>query len=72
MLLGPILSRFGSKKTRYFVAKVTRKDLEFMKELLEAGNVVPAIDRCFPLPEAAEALRYLEAGHPRGKVVITV
>jgi NADPH:quinone reductase-like Zn-dependent oxidoreductase len=41
-------------------------------ELLETGKVVPVIDRRFPLAETAEALRYLEEGHPRGKVVITV
>ncbi len=43
-----------------------------MKELLEAGKVKPVIDRCYPLSETAEALRYLGEGHARGKVVITV
>ena len=43
-----------------------------MKELLEAGKVVPVIDRRYPLSEVAEAFRYLEAGHAKGKVVITV
>ena len=43
-----------------------------MKELLEAGKVKPVIDRCYPLSEVPEALRYLEEGHARGKVVITV
>jgi NADPH:quinone reductase-like Zn-dependent oxidoreductase len=43
-----------------------------MRELLETGKVVPAIDRSFPLAETAEALRYMEAGHPRGKIVIAV
>jgi NADPH:quinone reductase-like Zn-dependent oxidoreductase len=43
-----------------------------MKELLEAGTVVPVIDRRYPLREAAEALRYYGEGHSRGKVVITV
>jgi NADPH:quinone reductase-like Zn-dependent oxidoreductase len=43
-----------------------------MKELIEAGKVIPVIDRCYPLSETAEAIRYLEAGHARGKVVITV
>ena len=53
-------------------AKPNKKDLVFMKELLEAGKVVPVIDRRYPLREVAEAIRYLEEGHARGKVVITV
>jgi NADPH:quinone reductase-like Zn-dependent oxidoreductase len=43
-----------------------------MKELIEAGKVVPVIDRRFPLSEVAEAFRHFEEGHPSGKVVITV
>ena len=54
------------------VAKASQSDLEFLKELLEAGTVISAIDRVYPLSEAAEAIRYLEEGHARGKVVITV
>ena len=53
-------------------AKRNQKDLVILKELLEAGKVVPVIDRRYPLSEVAEALRYLGAGHARGKVVITV
>jgi NADPH:quinone reductase-like Zn-dependent oxidoreductase len=44
----------------------------FLKELLEAGKVVPVIDRCYRLGEVADAIRYLVEGHARGKVVITV
>jgi len=72
MLLAPILSRIGSKKTRFFIANINQKDLVFLKDLLEAGKVVPVIDRRYPLSAAAEALRYLEEGHAQGKVVITV
>jgi NADPH:quinone reductase-like Zn-dependent oxidoreductase len=43
-----------------------------MKELLEAGKVVPVIDRHYPLSEVAEAIRYLEEGHAKGKVIITM
>ncbi len=53
-------------------AKPNQKDLVFVKELLEADKVVPVIDRRYPLREVADAIRYLEAGHAKGKVVITV
>jgi NADPH:quinone reductase-like Zn-dependent oxidoreductase len=73
MLLGPVISRTGSQKMGFMgIAKINQKDLVCVKELLEAGKVVPVIDRRYPLGETAEALRYLEEGHARGKVVITV
>jgi len=72
VLLGPLLSRIGRKKTRFFIAKIDQKDLVFLKELLEAGKVVPVIDRRYPLSDAAEALRYLAEGHAKGKIVLTV
>ena len=49
-----------------------QEDLAILEELFEAGKVVPVIDRRYPLSETAEALRYLEEGHARGKVVITM
>jgi NADPH:quinone reductase-like Zn-dependent oxidoreductase len=65
-------SKTGGQKT-YVVSLVqSQKDLIFMKELLESGKVVPVIDGCYPLSEAAEALRYLGEGHAKGKVVISV
>lgn len=72
MLLGPLLSLFGSKKMRFFMANINRKDLVFLDGLLASGKVVPVIDRRYPLSDAAEALRYLEEGHAGGKVVITL
>ncbi len=73
MLQGPWISMTGSKKMGNMgVAKPNQKDLMIMKELLEAGKVKPVIDRCYPLSEVADALRYLEEGHAHGKVVITV
>jgi 2-desacetyl-2-hydroxyethyl bacteriochlorophyllide A dehydrogenase len=73
MVLGPLRSRTGNKKVGLMgLAKMNQKDLVFVKELLEAGKVVPVIERRYPLRETAEALRYLEEGHARGKVVITV
>ncbi|MGD0693795.1 MAG: NAD(P)-dependent alcohol dehydrogenase [Terriglobia bacterium] len=72
MLLAPFLSRIGGKKMRFFIAKINTKDLVLLKDLLEAGKVAPVMDRRYPLSDAAEALRYREEGHARGKVVITV
>ena len=72
LLLGPLLSMIGSKKMGLVMAKLKKKDLEFLKDLLEAGKIVPVIDRRYPLSEVAGALRYLEEGHAQGKVVITV
>ncbi len=72
MLLGPWLSMTGSKKMTNFVAQPNQKDLVFMTELLEAGKVVPVIDRKYSLSEVPQAIRYVEEGHTRGKVVITV
>jgi NADPH:quinone reductase-like Zn-dependent oxidoreductase len=70
--LGPLLSQIGSKKIRFFIAKINTKDLVFLKDLLEAGGIAPVIDRRYPLSEAAEALRYREGGHAHGKVVIVI
>jgi len=73
MLVGSLVSRIGSKKIGGMsVATINKKDLVFIKEILEAGKVVPVIDRRYTLSEAPEAIRYLEEGHARGKVVITV
>jgi NADPH:quinone reductase-like Zn-dependent oxidoreductase len=49
-----------------------REDLRSLNELLEAGTVVPVIDRCYPLGETPEALRHLGEGRARGKVVVTL
>jgi len=54
------------------IAKLNQKDLVLVKELLEAGKVKPVLDRRYPLSQTAEAIRYLEEGHARGKVVITL
>jgi len=67
-----VRSRFGSQKIPFFLGTSTKGDLLALKDLIEAGKVRPVIDRTYPLTEAAEALRYLEMGHARAKVVITV
>jgi NADPH:quinone reductase-like Zn-dependent oxidoreductase len=72
LVLAPLLSRIGRKKTCFFIAKLNQKDLVFLRDLLEARKVVPIIDRRYPLSDAAEALRYLEQRHAQGKVVLIV
>ena len=67
-----VLSRFASQKLLPFLAKNSKEDLMFLKELVEAGRIRPVIDRTYPLSETAAAIRYLEEGHARGKIVITV
>jgi NADPH:quinone reductase-like Zn-dependent oxidoreductase len=72
LLLGPLISMVGRKKLGSMYANPNQKDYVFLIELLEAGKVVPVIDRRYPLIEVPEALRYYGEGHTRGKVVITV
>lgn len=65
------LSR-GDKKFVFFIAKSNQEDMVTMKDLMEAGKIVPVIDRRYSLSETAQALRYLEEGKTRGKIVITM
>jgi len=73
-VLGPLISMTGSKKmgVMWWWRPFQQEDVAFVKELIEAGRVAPVIDRRYPLTEVPEALRYLEEGHARGKIVITV
>jgi NADPH:quinone reductase-like Zn-dependent oxidoreductase len=71
LLLGPLISMIGNKKMSLLMHK-QNKDLDFIKELFEAGKVKPVIDKRYPLSEVPEALRYFGKGHNRGKIVITV
>jgi NADPH:quinone reductase-like Zn-dependent oxidoreductase len=57
---------------RPYIAIPNNEDLVVLKELIEAGKVTPVIDRTYQLSETPEAFRYLDKGHARGKVVITV
>ena len=71
-MMGPILSRFGTKKMGGMMVRPNQDDLVFMKELLETGKVVPVIDRQYPLSETAEAFRYVGEGRTLGKVIISM
>ena len=62
----------GDKKFVFFVAKSNQEDLVTLKDLMEAGKIVPVIDRRYQLSESAQALKYLVDGHTRGKIVITM
>jgi NADPH:quinone reductase-like Zn-dependent oxidoreductase len=67
-----VSSRLGRQKFVMFIARLKQEDLTILRDLMAAGKVVPVIDRRYGLSEAGEAIRYLEQGHARGKVVITV
>jgi NADPH:quinone reductase-like Zn-dependent oxidoreductase len=54
------------------MAKATKERLQFLAQLSEEGKLTPVIDRTYPLADVPEAVRYVEAGHARGKVVITI
>jgi NADPH:quinone reductase-like Zn-dependent oxidoreductase len=67
-----VLSLFMRQQGRPYFAVPKREDLVVLKELIESGKVAPVIDRTYPLSETPEAFRYLDKGHARGKVVITM
>jgi NADPH:quinone reductase-like Zn-dependent oxidoreductase len=67
-----VLSRFVSQKMVLLNQHRKKEDIDEMGNFLADGKVTPVIDRTYPLAETVDALRYLEAGHARGKVVITI
>lgn len=79
-LIGPLshvikmhLASLGSsRKVVFFVARFTREDFMVLKDLLETGKVKPFVERIYPLPQIAEAMRYLGTGHAQGKLVVTM
>jgi NADPH:quinone reductase-like Zn-dependent oxidoreductase len=67
-----VMSPFISQKMGMMMAELNKQDLTILGDLMQSGKVKPVIDRTYPLSQIAEAMRYLEAGHARGKVIITV
>ena len=65
------LSNFSKQKFVFYIAKLTKDDLNVLRDLMQSGKVAPVIDRTYKISETQDAVRYLEEGHARGKVVIT-
>jgi NADPH:quinone reductase-like Zn-dependent oxidoreductase len=73
LIFGSLKPKAGVKRVGMMgTVKSNKRDLETLKTLLEAGKLTPVVDRCYPLSEIADAIRYLETGRAKGKVVITV
>ncbi|MEY2564024.1 MAG: hypothetical protein QOH88_2217 [Verrucomicrobiota bacterium] len=66
------VSPFIPQKFKFYIAKTLQTDLTVLRDMMQEGKLVPVIDRQYPMSETAEALRYLEEGHARGKVVVTL
>ncbi len=71
-LLASLLSPLVSQSLQPMLATERYQDLLALTDLIETGKVTPAVDRAYPLPQAADAVRYVHAGQARGKVVITI
>jgi len=72
-LIGAVLlSLFVNQKMVFFIARINREDMTLLRDLMGDKKVTPVIDRTYRLSETAEAFRYMEEGHARGKVVITL
>lgn len=71
-LWASLWSPFVGQRMRAFVSRERREDIETLAQMIAAGTLAPVVERTFPLAETADAIRYLEGGHARGKVVVTV
>ncbi|MBK8027190.1 MAG: NAD(P)-dependent alcohol dehydrogenase [Chloroflexi bacterium] len=72
MLRAPLMPKRDGKRLDHLIAKVSSADLRAVTALIERGKVKPVVERCYPLEALAEALHYLDAGHARGKLVMTL
>ncbi len=68
MVMSPVMT----KKMKFFIARIETADLTAMAEMMKSGKVTPVVDRLYRMSEVVEAMRYLETGHARGKVVVRV
>ena len=71
-IFAPLRALFTEQKLMGLISKERQQDLLTLKDLIEAGKLTPVIDKTYPLSEAPQAIRYLEQGHARGKVVLTI
>jgi NADPH:quinone reductase-like Zn-dependent oxidoreductase len=67
-----VLSPVVSQRMVFFLAQQNKADLTVLRELIDVRKITPVIDRTYPLGQAADAIRYLEQGHARGKVIVTM
>ena len=72
LIQASLMSPFISQKMGMMMAKVSQSDLKALADLMQAGKVTPIIDRTYPLSEVREAMRYLETGRVRGKVIVAI
>ena len=72
IITGRLLSPFVSQTITSFTVRPNRQDLEFIGALIEAGKVIPVVDRSYSLTDIHDAIRHVEEGHTSGKVVVTV
>jgi NADPH:quinone reductase-like Zn-dependent oxidoreductase len=72
LFLAPLMSKSDGRKMTSCMQKANQSDLLFIRDLMEGGKIKPVIDECYPLCNTADAFRYFEKGHTRGKVVITI
>ena len=72
LLQNAVRSRFVSQKMPGLLAKINSEDLAILAKLVQRGTMIPIVDRTYSLRETAEAVRHVESGHVRGKVVIAV
>jgi NADPH:quinone reductase-like Zn-dependent oxidoreductase len=67
-----VVSPFVKQKMIFMLAQANKDDLDILRDLMQSGKLTPVIDRRYPLAETAQAISYLEQGHAKGKVIITV